>query len=127
MGKVIESLKLTNVFKPEHSVQIEAVVDTGATMIVLPMKIVRRLGLRKQTEVTVRYANGATDRKTVYGIVRAELAGRSGNFDVIAQDDGAQPLIGQILLEQLDLIVDPKKRQVRPNPLSPDLPMIEVL
>jgi predicted aspartyl protease len=126
LGKVVETLRLTNVFNPKKWVSLEAVVDTGATMIVLPMGIVRKLGLRRRAEVTVRYANGTTALKTVFDIAKAEVAGRSGDFDVIAEDNGAQPLIGQILLEQLDLIVDPKKRCVRPNPLSPDLPMIEV-
>ncbi|RLI50167.1 MAG: hypothetical protein DRP09_20150, partial [Candidatus Thorarchaeota archaeon] len=34
---------------------------------------------------------------------------------------------GQIILEQLDLIVDPSTRKVIPNPRSPEMPMVEVL
>ena len=37
------------------------------------------------------------------------------------------PLVGQIVLEQLDLIVDPNTKKVILNPKSPDTPMVEVL
>jgi predicted aspartyl protease len=127
MGKVVERLKLTSFPDPKRSIVVDAVVDAGATMIVLPMAVVRKLRLRKSNQVGVRYANGRVETKGVYGVVTAELRGRSGHFDVLAEENGTQPLIGQIMLEQLDLMVDPKRRCVAPNPQSPDLPMVEVL
>ena len=56
MGKIIEKVKLTSLFNPKKSVEVEAVVDTGATMVVLPKDIVEALELRKVREVKVRYA-----------------------------------------------------------------------
>jgi predicted aspartyl protease len=50
-----------------------------------------------------------------------------GNFDVLAGVEGSQPLIGQVVLEVLDLVVDPKTRSVIPNPASPEMPMVEIL
>jgi predicted aspartyl protease len=44
MGKVVETVKLTSVLDPHKSVGIEAVIDTGATMMVLPKNIVGDLG-----------------------------------------------------------------------------------
>jgi hypothetical protein len=35
--------------------------------------------------------------------------------------------VGQIVLEELDLVVDPKARRVRPNPESPEAPLLEIL
>ena len=127
MGKVIEKLRLTNVFDPKRAVEVEAVVDTSATMLVLPLSVVRQLRLKKMREVGVRYADGRTATKSVYGVVTAEIQGRGGEFNVLVEENGTQPLIGQILLEQLDLVVDPKKKRVLPNPQSPDLPMVEIL
>ncbi len=127
MGKVVERLKLTNVFDPKKTAEVEAVIDTGATMLVLPRDIARKLKLRRMREVGVKYADGRTATKSVYGVVTAEIRGRAGEFNVLVEDNGAQPLVGQIVLEQLDLVVDPKKRKVLPNPQSPDLPMVEVL
>lgn len=127
MGKVTEKVKLTNLFDPTKSVEVEAVVDTGATMLVLPQDIIDELGLRKMREVKVRYANNKTEVKPVYGVVTVEMCGRAGEFNVLGEPEGTQPLIGQIILEQLDLIVDPSTRRVIPNPRSPEMPLVEIL
>lgn len=39
MGKVIEKVKITNLLEPTKSVEVEAVIDTVATMVVLPQNI----------------------------------------------------------------------------------------
>ena len=126
MGKVIERVRLTSLFNPEKSVEIEAVIDTGATMVVLPKNLVRELSLEKIEDVKVKYADGRVEKKEVYGVVRLELKGRVGNFDVLAENDEAQPLIGQIVLERLDLIIEPSTRRLIPNPRSPEMPMIDI-
>jgi predicted aspartyl protease len=100
MGKVIEEVKLTSLFDPKKLVEVEAVIDTGATMVVLPKNLVNELGLEKIEDVRVKYADGRVERKEIYGVVRLELKGRVGNFDVLAENEEAQPLIGQIVLER---------------------------
>jgi len=127
MGKVIEKIKLTSLFDPTKSVEVEAVIDTGATMLVLPQSIVEALHLRKMREVSVRYANNKTEVKSIYGVVTVEIQGRAGEFNILEEPDGSQPLVGQIVLEQLDLVVQPSTRKVIPNPRSPEMPMVEIL
>lgn len=127
MGKVVERIKLTNVFQTAKCVEIDAVIDTGATMLVLPANLVRQLDLKKMREVSVKYANNKTEVKGIYGVVTIEIKGRAGEFNVLAEVEDAQPLVGQIILDQLDLIVDSSKREVLPNPRSPQLPMVEIL
>jgi clan AA aspartic protease len=127
MGKITEKVKLTNLFDMTKTKEVEAVIDTGATMLVLPQDIIDELDLRKMREVRVRYANNETEIKSIYGVVTVEICGRAGEFNVLGEPEGAQPLIGQIILEQLDLIVDPSARKVIPNPRSPEMPMIEIL
>jgi aspartyl protease family protein len=127
MGKVIEKIKLTSLFDPTKSVEVEAVIDTGATMLVLPQSIVEELHLRKMREVSVRYANNKTEVKPIYGVVTVEIQGRAGEFNVLGEPDGSQPLVGQVVLEQLDLVIQPSTRKVIPNPRSPEMPMVEIL
>ncbi len=126
MGKVVTKIKLTNLKDPSKSIEIKAVVDTGATMSVLPIDLIQKLGLEKIDEVNVRYADNSIKRKEIYGWVILEIAGRKAVFDVLAEEKGAQPLVGQIVLERLDLIIEPSTRKVIPNPRSPETPMIEV-
>lgn len=127
MGKVIEKIKLTNIFDPSKFVEIDAVIDSGATMLALPQDVVDKLALQKDREVRVRYANNHGEDKSIYGVAKLELAGRRGNFDVLAEPIGATPLVGQVVLELLDLLIDAKSKKLIPNPLSPELPMMEIL
>ena len=127
MGKVVEKVKLTSLFEPEKSVEVDAIIDTGATMLVLPQDVIKELGLRKIGERRVRYANNQIQIKSVYRGVILELKGRDGIFDVLGEVEGSEPLVGQIVLEALDLIVDPITKTVIPNPRSPDMPMTEIL
>ncbi|MGQ9626218.1 MAG: retroviral-like aspartic protease family protein [Anaerolineae bacterium] len=127
MGRVIGKVKIENLFDPAKSIEVDAVVDTGATMLVLPQNIVDELNLKKIREVSVRYANNKKELKSIYGVVTVEIKGRSGNFDVLAEAEDSQPLVGQVVLEILDLVVDPKTGELMPNPLSPEMPMMEML
>ncbi len=114
----MEKVKITNLLEPTKSVTVEAVIDTGATMLVLPPNIVKELNLRKMRKVNVRYGNNKVEVKPVYSIVTVEIMRRAGEFNVLAEE-GSQPLIGQIVLEQLDLIIDHRTKTVAPNPKSP--------
>ncbi|MHC1611326.1 MAG: retroviral-like aspartic protease family protein [Candidatus Methanospirareceae archaeon] len=126
MGKVVEKIKVINFKDTSKSIEIEAVIDTGATMSVLPVDLIQKLGLERLDEVSVRHADNSVKRKEVYGSIILEIAGRKAVFDVLAEDEGAQPLIGQIVLERLDLVIEPSTRKVIPNPRSPETPMIEI-
>jgi len=76
------------------------------------------LGLKKVREVKVRYANNIMmEPKPIYGVATIELKRRSTNLDVLVE----------VLLELLDLIVEPKTRKLMPNPVSPEMPMMEIL
>lgn len=132
-------LKLSNSFdeenvrrglmKPEEvrSIEIEALVDTGATMLVLPAEVVAKLGMAESGRRKVRYANGSVAEVPWVGGIRLEVLGRDGVFSAMVEAEGSTPLLGQIPLEELDLVVDPKSREVHVNPASPDAPLIDLL
>ena len=54
-----------------------------------------------------------------------EMMGRHGNFDVVDIDESVPNLLGQIPLEYLDFIVDPKNQCLRGNPDHGDQFMTE--
>ena len=138
MGKVMARVKLTNIvdlgiadrglIKPEEirSMEIEALVDTGATQLVLPEDLRQRLGLAIRGTRRVRYADGREESVPWAG-VEIEILGRAMQCDALIGPAGTEALIGQIPLEGLDLLVDPKTREVRVNPRSPDMPLMEIL
>ena len=136
MGRVMASVKLTNQTDLENaegglipaaavrSLEIEALVDTGTTQLMIPENVRAALGLPVQGTREVRYADGRVASVPWVG-VRIEIFGRAMICDALVEAAGMEPLLGQIPLEGLDLLVDPKTREIRVNPRSPNVPMME--
>jgi len=101
-------------------VTLTALVDSGATMLVLPEDVIQRLGLPVVRTVRSRLGNGQIVSSTVYGPARLKVLERVANVDVMSVPAGAPALLGQVPLELLDFVVDPKNRRLAPNPESPD-------
>jgi predicted aspartyl protease len=103
---------------------VPAIVDSGAWKLVLPQAVARQLGLPLGPEVKVRYADGRqATRQEVQGI-HVELLGRSDTFSALVQPKRTTALIGAIMLEALDLLVDCKNQRVIPR--DPSGPMYEI-
>jgi clan AA aspartic protease len=126
MGKVVVTIKLTNLFdvalrsrqvsrRKPRTVEVEALVDTGATRLYLKPSVIRKLGLVRVDAVRSNTTNGEVVRFK-YEPVQLELLGRKENFDVIELPESVPNLLGQVPLAVLDLVVDSKGRKVIPNP-----------
>jgi len=127
MGRTLEKIIVRNfgdVLKfeegiiPEENiraVEIDAVVDTGATYVCISREEIEKLGLLYHDSISIKTANGRAKRRTFKG-AEVELNGRSFVMEVMENDDDTQALIGYLLLEALDLVVDPKSQEVIPNP-----------
>jgi len=85
---------------------LRGVVDSGATRLVVPESVVRKLGLSATGEATVRYADGRTRQRRIVQGVQLTYGGRSGVFSAIVEPDRESALIGAIVLEDLDFVVD---------------------
>ncbi len=110
-----------------RAIEIEALVDTGATTLALPAEVVERLELTELRRRNVRLADGSIREVPYVGNLWIEILGRGMSCDALVLPRGATALIGQIPLEGLDLIVDPKSRDVAVNPASPDMPLYDLL
>jgi predicted aspartyl protease len=109
-------------------VTLEALVDTGATMLVIPGSAAAALGLPEVRRTRCRYADGRPGWVAIVAgidLLLPEL-GRGMTAEAIVEPDGHCALIGQVPLEVMDLVVDPKSRELRVNPASPDIPMLDM-
>jgi len=93
----------------------DAVVDTGATTLLLPKRIIASLGLEP---LRTRHSRGLGGDFLLhmYGTVRLTIQGRDCVVDVGEIGDEYPVLIGQIPLEALDWVVDTKSRRLIGNP-----------
>jgi clan AA aspartic protease len=107
-----------------RSYEADAMVDTGAVRSIIPPHVVERLGLTIRGKRVVEYADGRNDIVNVTGPVLFQILDRDTLEEALVLGD--EVLIGQTVLEKLDLMVDCNSRRVVPNPAHPDQPVTKV-
>lgn len=138
MGEVKVEVELENavdreLFRRHHiqeseirTARVHVLVDTGSVMLVLPQDLVEALGLREEGKAIVTYGDERREERPVAGIVTVRVGNRSTNVNCVVGPPGSEPLMGQIVLEALDLLVDPVQQKLVPRPESPFLPMLKL-
>jgi clan AA aspartic protease len=136
MGAVRVNVKLTNgvdeglmrmgQLRPEdvRSYEGDALVDTGSVETIIPEYVMRQLGLPTSGQVNVRDADGRGEVVQKTGPITVRLLNRDtiGEAYVL----GEEILIGQTILESMDLHVDCYNQKLIPNPAHPDRPTFRV-
>jgi predicted aspartyl protease len=104
---------------------VRGVVDSGATRLVLPQAVAKELGLPvKNKKIRVRYADGPRGLRSEVEEARVYLLGRDGVFSAVVEPNRDSALIGAIVLEDLDLLVDCTKLCLVPR--DPDYIVSEI-
>ena len=113
MGRIVTRVSIENLLEPSKRIETDALVDTGAYMMILPSAWRDRLGeFRKCEEVEIHLANEQTVKGTVCGPVLLQISGfRQISSEVLFMNmqpaNGEyEPLIGYITLEQSQAAVD---------------------
>lgn len=95
--------------------RIRGVVDSGATRLVIPEALARRLGLEEAGTAQVRYADGRTATRPMVQRVHLAYGGRASVFNAIVEPGRESALIGAIVLEDLDLLIDCTSQRLVPR------------
>jgi len=95
------------------SERCEALVDNGATYTTLPTSVLRRLGVSPHTQRRFSLANGVRVTRDI-GRAWVRVDGKEELTLVVFGDEGAQPLLGAVTLEEMGLGVDPIARKLVP-------------
>jgi len=118
-GRLIVNVTVTNATDRSKSLDCEALIDTGASHLVLPAAWRPRLGdLETLRKLPTEMATGETILTEVCGPVRLEVEGFGPiSTDVMFIDmepvDGRyEPLLGSIPLEQLPVTIDLKAHRL---------------
>lgn len=104
----------------------DALIDTGATTLCLPKRLLDQLGLTKQYEKRGTTAAGLRTFN-VYESARVEINGRLATVDPLELPDDTSVLIGQIPLEAMDWVIDLQGRRLIGNPAHGGEHVLEVL
>jgi predicted aspartyl protease len=138
MGRVTVAAKMENAgdlflvhegkLRPEQvrTVQVsDALVDTGATNLSMPGSLIKQLNLIPLRGRVARTTAGNVTVR-VFGGVRLTVQGRDCTIDVTEVPENCPVLIGQVALELLDFVVDPKGQQLIGNPAHGGEQMLEM-
>src|SRR5713226_7496857 len=113
MGRIVASVRIDNASDVSKGLSCDALVDTGASLMVLPSAWKDRHGvLQPGTEIEVEKATQEIVRAEVCGPVRIQIEGFRPIFNEVAFVDmkpangDYEPLIGYIILEQSQAAVD---------------------
>ncbi len=136
MGPVRVRVKLTNTLdeyfveqgqldpSEVHTCEIDALVDRRRMRTFLPVEVMRQLDLRIWRQEVVKFADGSEKVLSHSESVKIELLGRETSVDTIVAGD--EVVIGQVVLELLDLVVDEENQRVIPNPAHPNGPVFRI-
>jgi clan AA aspartic protease len=119
MGLVATTILLRNARVPTLALQIEALADSGSVHLCIPQRICDQLRLEKLADKEATLAEGSTRLVAYVGPVEIRFKNRVGLTGALVIGD--QVLLGAIPMEDMDLIIIPKTREIDVNPRSPDI------
>lgn len=113
MGRIVTSVRIDNPGDPTRSIRCDALVDTGASHMVLPSAWRDRLGnLETIDTIALETATQETVHGEVCGPVRIQIEGFRPIYnevvflDMTPENGVFEPLLGYIILEQSQAAVD---------------------
>ena len=98
---------------------INLLVDSGAYMLALNEHICKQLDLRTVAEQEAELADGSKLMLKVVGPVEIKFKNRRANVDAMVLPGDAEPLLGAIPMEEMDVVIDPKQQKLIVNPANP--------
>ncbi len=136
VGEVRVKVKLTNAFdegmarrgkiseKEIRCYEADALVDTGAVSSVVPVNVMEQLGVLSIGSRIAEYADGRKDRVDLTEPITFDIIGRITTENAMVLGD--EVIIGQTVLEVIDMMVDCVNQKLIPNPAHPDQPVVKI-
>jgi clan AA aspartic protease len=103
---------------------VNMLVDSGAAMLAINEEICNQLDLSPLDKRPAQMADGSVVMLDVVGPIEIRFGNRRTNVDAIVLPGNAQPLLGVIPMEDMDILIDPKANELIINPEHPYKPLV---
>jgi len=107
-----------------HRYETEALIDTGAVQSAIPAAVADRLGLFRLARTDAKYADGRIEEVDVTEAMTVEILGRKATITPMVL--GEHILLGVLVLESMDLMVDCLRQRLVPYQGTPDQPVFRI-
>ncbi len=114
MGVFKVHARIWSIGDPSRAVDVELLVDTGATYTVLPASLLKKLGVKPYRSVRLRIADGRVIEKPL-GEIGIEINGYRVSATPVVFGDSNVYLLGSVTMEQLGLAPDPISKKLKPT------------
>ncbi len=119
MGHVYADIELANARRPDLTpVRVRALADTGALLLCIPEQIAVQLTLDTESTREVAVADGRKISAPYVGPLKVTFGNRICYVGALVLGD--EVLLGAVPMEDMDLVVNPGRRQVTVDPASPN-------
>ena len=125
MGHVFADLELSNPRKSDlESIKVRALADTGALMLCIPEHVAVQLDLEMESMREVTVADGRSQQVPYVGPIKVKFGERFCYVGALVLGD--EVLLGAVPMEDMDLVVNPARREITVDPSSPNIPHARV-
>ena len=125
MGYVFAEVTLSNPRRDDLTpVAVRALADTGALTLCIPEHVAVQLQLEAETMREVSLADGRSASVPYVGPIKVSFGNRLCYVGALVFGD--EVLLGSVPMEDMDLIVNPGRKEVTVDPASPNLPHARV-
>lgn len=109
MGLTTVELTLSKIGSKRKKITDQFLVDSGASLTVLPEAMWRALRLRPVDTVNIRLADGRVEQRQI-GFALATFRDKTVPTQVILGETDDSKLMGVLTLEEMGLVLNPLKR-----------------
>lgn len=121
MGLVYQHIRIANAARDDlEEMDANALVDSGAIDLCIPENVALQLKLKTLEKRVVTIADGGKREVDYVGPIRVEVFGRHAFCGAMVL--GNQVLLGAVPMESMDVLIDPRRQQLIPNPENPNIP-----
>ena len=114
MGECRVKLKISPLHGKRRTATVRLLVDTGATLSVVPSSVLRKIGVVPRDTTTMVLADGREVTRKVGG-VWFDMKGLQAPALVVFEESKDEPIVGVTVLEQLKLAIDPVRGRLVPG------------
>ncbi|MCP9495846.1 MAG: clan AA aspartic protease [Pyrinomonadaceae bacterium MAG19_C2-C3] len=98
---------------------VTMLVDSGALMMAINETIQKQLGLSQVETKSAQLADGTLIELAIVSSVEIRFANRRASVDALVLPGDAEPLLGAIPMEYMDVLIDPRQQRLIVNPAHP--------
>lgn len=106
--------------------RVSMMVDTGAYMMAINETIQSQLELPAVDKRKVQLASGEVVEYDVVGPIFIKFANRTAVSHAFVLPGDAEPLLGAIPMEEMDVLVHPQRQELVVNPMHPNYAVLKM-